>query len=142
MDASSMRQNSSAPSGIQNTLELNLFKSQQISQQPPKRTKRFQNFQSVGGTDMIATNRSGIEFFAPEYNKDKQHKKDQQEDKRNLVQSNGIKNYKERGVEIEKIKKYEEKFLESRDFENEEDEEFWNGISALKTTKYGIATVR
>uniref|UniRef100_A0A915P6Y7 Uncharacterized protein n=1 Tax=Meloidogyne floridensis TaxID=298350 RepID=A0A915P6Y7_9BILA len=186
MDASSMRQNSSAPSGIQNTLELNLFKSQQISQQPPKRTKRFQNFQSVGGSlslsfdtsaledllevgknedeieeerrrktinaiglgrnvaDMIATNRSGIEFFAPEYNKDadKQHKKDQQEDKRNLVQSNGIKNYKERGVEIEKIKKYEEKFLESRDFENEEDEEFWNGISALKTTKYGIATVR
>nr|CAD2157878.1 unnamed protein product [Meloidogyne enterolobii] len=184
MDASSMRQNSSAPSGIQNTLELNLFKSQQISQQPPKRTKRFQNFQSVGGSlslsfdtsaledlleigknedeieeerrrktinaiglgrnvaDMIATNRSGIEFFAPEYNKDadKQHKKNQQEDKRNPAQSNGIKKSKERGVEIEKIKKCEEKFLESRDFENEEDEEFWNGISALKTTKYGIAT--
>uniref|UniRef100_A0A915MVI0 Uncharacterized protein n=1 Tax=Meloidogyne javanica TaxID=6303 RepID=A0A915MVI0_MELJA len=182
MDASSMRQNSSAPSGIQNSYELNPSKSQQISQQPPKRTKRFQNFQSVGGSlslsfdtsaledllevgknedeieeekrrktinaiglgrnvaDMIATNRSGIEFFAPKYNKDDKQHKNQQEDKKNLPQNNGIKISKERGVEIEKIKKSEEKFLESRDFENEEDEEFWNGISALKTTKYGIAT--
>ncbi|KAL7070513.1 hypothetical protein ACQ4LE_010446 [Meloidogyne hapla] len=178
-----MRQNSSAPSGIQNSVELGLFKSQQIIQ-PPRRTKRIQNFQNVGGSlslsfdtsaledllevgknemeeerrrktinaiglgrnvaDMIATNRSGIEFFAPEYSKDhgKQQIKNQLEDKKNLFQSNGIKNIEESGLVIEKIKKCQEKFRESKDFDKEDDEEFWNGISALKTTKYGITTVR
>ncbi|KAF7632374.1 hypothetical protein Mgra_00008223 [Meloidogyne graminicola] len=159
-------------SGIKNSIGLGLPKSHLI--QPPRRTKRFQNFQNLSDSsaledlleveknegeemekrrktinavglgrniaDMVVTNRSGIEFFAPEYNKDneKQQLKNQNEEHCKNI---GINIEEKRRVENERIKICEEKFKKLNENENnEEDEEFWTGISALKTTKYGIST--